>query len=299
MKKVLKWVGIVLAVLIGLVIIAAITVIVASSSRINATYDIQVESIEIPTDEEAIAQGEHIATIRGCIDCHKGDFSGDVFIDDPAIGQLNASNLTAGQGGIGSTYTDEDWVRATRHGVGPDGKPLLFMPSFEYYYLSSEDLAALIAYLKSVRPANNQIAENSVGPLGRVLFLAGEFPLIPAENIDHDAPRPVAPEPGVTIEYGEYVAISCFGCHSEDYSGGPIPGVPPDWPPASNLTPGGNLANWTEEDFINTLRTGTTPEGAKLNSEYMSWRNAAAMTDEELQALWLFLESLPAKETGS
>ena len=121
MKTALKWIGIVLAVLIAVLIVVVIAVFAISNSRINATYDIQVEPVEIPTDEEAIARGEHVATIRGCIDCHKGDFSGGVFIDDPAIGLLTASNLTAGQGGVGSSYTDEDWVRAIRHGVGPDG----------------------------------------------------------------------------------------------------------------------------------------------------------------------------------
>ena len=173
------------------------------------------------------------------------------------------------------------------------------MPSYEYYFLSDEDLGALIAYIKSVDPVDKVIADDSIGPLGRVLFLAGQLPLIPAEDIPHAAPRPAAPKPGVTVEYGKYVAISCFGCHGEGFSGGPIPGVPPDWPPAKNLTPGGDLANWTEEEFINTLRTGVTPSGYELDSQYMPWPLAAQMTDEELQALWLFLQSLPAKETGN
>lgn len=299
MKKALKWIGIVVGGLVGLLIVAVVVLYVVSSFRINATYDdIQAESIEIPTDEESIAWGEHVFAIRGCVDCHTDNLGGAPFIEDPAMGSLQASNLTSGNGGIANEYTTEDWVRAIRHGVGPDGKPLLFMPSHEFYFLSDEDLGAMIAYIKSVPPVDNDLPENSVGPLGRALFLAGEFPLLPVELIDHDAPRP-EPEPGVTLEYGEYLAVGCTGCHGPGFSGGPIPGVPPEWPPAANITPGGNPGNWTEAEFIETMRTGLTPEGKQLNAEYMPWPNFAQMTDEELQALWLYLQSLPAKATGN
>lgn len=299
MRKLLKWIGIVLAGLIGLVIIAVVVVYVISSSRMSATYDIQVASVEIPTDEEAIEWGGHLADTRGCADCHTENFAGGVLIDDPALGLLTTSNLTSGQGGIGSTYTDIDWIRAIRHGVGPDSKPLIFMPSQEFYFLSDEDLGALIAYIKTVPAVDNQPPEIAIGPLGRVLFLAGQIDLVPAEQIDHNGPRPTSPPVGVTAEYGEYLAVGCIGCHGPGYSGGPIPGVPPEWPPAENLTPSGDLASWSEADFIETMRTGVTPSGHELNSEYMPWPTIGKMTDEELQAIWLFLESLPPKEAGT
>lgn len=298
MKKILKWAGIVIALLVVLVVAAVGALFVVSNSRLNANYQISPEPVAIPADDEAIAQGEHIATIRGCADCHNGDLSGNPFIEDPALGNLYASNLTAGQGGVGGSYSDADWVRAIRHGVGPDGKPLLFMPAQEFYFLSDEDLGALIAYIKSVTPVDKTLPENSIGPLGRVLFLAGQLPLIPAEMVDHNAPRPVAPEPGVTVEYGQYMAVGCVGCHGPNFSGGPITGVPPDWPPASNLTPAGNLKNWSEDDFITAMRTGLTPEGYNLNATYMPWPGLGQMTDDELKAIWVYLQSLPPAPTG-
>lgn len=232
------------------------------------------------------------------MDCHGQNLAGGPFIDDPAIGRIYAANLTAGNGGI-ADFTDIDWVRAIRHGVGPDNKPLLFMPSQEFYYLSDADLGDLIAYLKSVPPVDGPEPDSSPGPLGRVLFLAGEFPLVPAELIDHDAPRPSAPSPGVTVEYGQYLAVGCTGCHGTGFSGGPIPGVPPEWPPAANLTPSGELATWTEVDFITTMRSGVTPDGRELNSDFMPWPTISRLTDDELKALWLFLQQLPAKEAGT
>ena len=46
-----------------------------------------------------------------------------------AFGTLAAPNLTRGAGGLGSTFTDTDWVRAIRHGIHRDGTSLLIMPS--------------------------------------------------------------------------------------------------------------------------------------------------------------------------
>ena len=202
------------------------------------------------------------------------------------MGYLYATNLTSGQGGIGGTYTDEDWVRAIRHGVGPDGKPLIFMPSSEFYFLTDEDLGALIAFLKTVPPVDYSPAEISVGPLGRVLFLAGQMPLlVTAEEIDHDAPRPEDSAPDVTAEYGQYLAVGCVGCHRQDYSGGPIAGVPSDWPPAENLTPAGELADWTEADFLDFMRTGVTPKGDNIDPEYMPWPNLGQLTGRRTKGI--------------
>ncbi len=299
MKTVLKWIGIIVGVVLLLVIGVVAAIYISSSLRMNKTYTVQVEPLEIPTGEEAIAWGEHVAIIRGCTDCHRPNLGGGTLIDVPIIGKISPSNLTSGQGSTTASFSDEDWVRAIRHGVAPDGKPLIFMPSHEFFLLSDTDLGSLIAYVKQVPPVDNTLPEHSAGPLGRVLFLSGQFDLVPAEKIDHSAARPTAPQPGVTAEYGEYMAMGCVGCHGPGYSGGPIPGVPPEWPPAKNITPGGNSANWSEEEFMHVMRTGYTPEEVQLAPEYMPWPSYAAMTDEELQALWLYLQSLPAKETGN
>lgn len=299
MKKALKWIGIVLAGLVGLLIIAVLAIFVITNARINKTYDIQPEAVVIPTDEQSLARGKHLAVTRGCVDCHGENLGGAPFIEDPALGSLYAGDLTSGQGGIGGAYTDLDWVRAIRHGVGPDGRPLLYMPSQEFYYLGDEDLGALIAYLKTVPAVDNELPPNSIGPLGRILFLAGQLPLLPVESIDHTGPRPEAPQPGVTVAYGQYLAVGCQGCHGPDFTGGPIPGAPPDATLASNITPAGDIGGWAEEDFIQTMRTGVTPDGRELDGAWMPWRVVGQMTDDELKALWLFLGSLPAKETAS
>ena len=82
------------------------------------------------------------------------DLGGRVLGDNLLMGWLVATNLTRGQGGLGADYTDQDLVRAIRHGVGR-GKSLVFMPSESFQRYSDEDLAAIIAYLRTIPPVDD------------------------------------------------------------------------------------------------------------------------------------------------
>jgi len=301
MKKVLKWFGIVLGIFVGLLILAVATVYAISGYRFNRTYAVQVTPVEIPTDPETIAYGEHIASIRGCKACHGDDLSGQIEFQDPMVGTIANANLTGGQGSEVIDYTTEDWVRAIRHGVGPEGKPLLIMPSQQHYAMSDEDMGALLAYIQSLPPVDNELPELELALFPRLMYVAGPMDfLVPAELIDHDAPRPPAPERGVTAKYGEYLAGLCTICHGPGFSGGPIPGTPPDDPPALNITPAGEVGAWDFEGFLTAMRTGVTPSGRQLRDEYMPYASLFGdMTDEEWEAIWLYLQTLPPREYGN
>lgn len=298
MRNVMKWIGIVLGSLLGLLVVAAGGLFVAGGTQFSQQFDVDPAPVAIPTSAEAIAHGQYVAETRGCQDCHGPDYSGEVILDDPMIGVIAAPNLTAGTGGIGADFTDEDWVRSIRHGVRPDGTSVIIMPSQEYYHFGDEDLGAVIAYLKQVEPVNNELPERRIGMMGRVMTALGQFPPLPAAIIPHDAPRVAMPERGVTEEYGEYLARLCVGCHGADFAGGPVPGSEPGSAPAANLTPAGNLSGWTQDDFINTLRTGVTPEGKTLDPYEMPWEAIGRSTDEDLAALWVYLQSLPPVAQG-
>lgn len=299
MNRLVRWTRAGAGVLLGLLILVLGVVYGLSEYRIRKSYHVQPGVVALRGDSATLARGQHIAITRGCVDCHSGNFAGRVFIDAPPVVRLFASNLTSGAGGVGSTYRDEDWVRAIRHGVGPDGKPLLFMPSQEFNVLSDQDLGALIAYLKSLPPVNNAPVPNRVGPVGRLLFLKGDVPLLPAELIDHTAPRPAPPIAGATAEYGAYLSTGCTGCHGLNFAGGKVPGTPPSFPIAANLTPhrDSGIGSWTERDFFTALRHGRRPDGRQLAPE-MPWKLTAQMTDAEIRAIWLHLRTLPAREHG-
>jgi len=301
MANVVRWT---VRILVGLVVFLGIALgmlYLVSGLRIGKHYDITPEAVVIPTDSAAIAYGQHVALTRGCAGCHTPNLAGGTFIDAPVFARLWARNLTPGKGGVGATYSVADWVRSIRHGVRPDGRALLFMPSQEFNKLSDRDLGALIAWLRTLPPVDTTYPANKVGPIGRVLFLAGKVQLVPAELINHTAPRAAEVPTGETVAYGQYLAGACAGCHGEGFSGGAIPGAPPGMLPARNLTPddASGIGKWSLEDFRTVVRTGKLPDGTQLDTLSMPVPLTRHFTDEETAALFLYFKSLPPKRYGN
>lgn len=293
MKKVFKWIGIVLGSLVGLILVVAFVFILMANARLNKSYDFPPSNITIPTDAASIEFGKHrVETL--CVGCHGPDLSGiENWFDGGPLGTIDSANLTSGEGGFGREATSvEDYVRAIRHGIDPDGKPL-FMPAVvSTAHLSEEDLGSIIAYVKTIPPVDHVTHGKQFTPLAKIMFTAGVLPPFPAEVVSHEV-HVSAPPRGASVEYGEYMVNTndCRVCHGPDLNGGPFPD-PTVKLITPNLTPSGELGTWTEEDFINALRTGVTPSGHQL-SEHMPWKDYRNMFDDELKAIWMYLQSLP------
>jgi cytochrome c553 len=280
--------------------LAAGGLFLVSTNRLNQKVDIPLESVAIPTDITAIQRGQHLASaVAACAECHGPNLAGKVFIDDPLFARIVPPNLTRGRGGVGATSTDADFVRAIRDGVDPSGRQLLIMPSDDYNSFSDVDLGAIVAYIRSLPAINTSQPANEVHTLGLMLFALGQLPLQPAANIDRGAPRPVSPETGVSAEYGQYLAAAagCPRCHGPGLSGGAIPQAQSNAVPAANITPAG-LGSWSEADFIKAMRTGIRPDGRAIGTS-MPWPYFAQLTDNELRALWRFLQAVPPRQTGT
>ncbi len=300
MKRVLKWIGIVLAGLVGFVLLTAVILHFVGLSRLNNAPEVAAKPVAVPTDATAVARGEHLVNlVSSCGMCHGENLGGQVFFDGEVGSYVFAANLTAGAGGVGATFSDADWERAIRHGVGGDGRTLVIMPSNFYQYLSDADLGAIIAYLKTAPPVDNDLGERRIGFPGSVLGgTIGFNDFTRINSIDHANVGANSPTEGATAEYGAYmVSIAmCGECHAANLAGivgedGP--------PPGPNLTPGGDLASWTEADFMAAMRTGQTPDGRSLDPEMMPWATFSQMSDTELQAIWTYLQSLPALPDNS
>ena len=173
------------------------------------------------------------------------------------------------------------------------------MPAETYQVMTDEDLAALVAYLRRLPPVDNAMRPSRLGPLGRALVLAGKAPFLTAERVQHDR-RPAARiAPGVTPEYGYYLARlgGCIGCHRRDLSGGPVPGERPTAPPAPNLTPAG-IGHYTEADFVRALRDGVRPDGRPLRPP-MPVGATRQMTDDEARAILAYLRTVPPRASAA
>jgi cytochrome c553 len=298
MKKFFKWFGIILGSLLGLVILFVLYFYLSINSRLNKTYSVQVAEITISSDSASVERGRHRAML--CQGCHGENFSGVAVIDDKALGVIKSTNLTSGEGGIGKTYTDKDWVRSIVHGVRPNGKPILMMPADNFQNFSLADLQGLIAYMKTIPPVANKDKGYQLTFLAKMLISTGAMAnMLPAEIIDHSAaynPEVAAEE---TPGFGKYlVSISgCKVCHGLNLNGGKSPD--PNSPPVPNITPGGHSGNWSEADFIAAMQTGKTPEGKILNPLFMPWRDYMNMTNTELTAIYKYMKSLPKMKSAS
>lgn len=314
--KVLKWVGIVLIVFI-------IGFVVFVFARSNRKYDAPYPEITASNDTSLIARGEYLVYGPAhCVDCHapmseisrvrqgeKVPLSGGMdFVLPPGI--VHTPNITPDpETGIGN-FTDGEIARAMRYGVKRDGSPLMnFMP---FYDLSDKDLTAIISYLRSTEPVKNKRPPNEWNFMGKALLAFG---LIKPMG---DGVVPPSPRPDTTAAYGKYLAESvanCKGCHTQrdmmtgaltgkeyagnqpfevfDEEGNIITGKHLVTP---NITPDletGRMAHWPKEVFIARMRAGSAIPGSP-----MPWGAYKTMTDEDLTAIYNYLQSLePVKQS--
>ncbi len=279
-----------------LVIVGALAALYGYTSyRFAHRYEIASRNLTLPTDSASLERGHRLATTLGkCGLCHAADMGGQVFIDGMPFAYLETPNLTGGSGSPVASWSPAQWDQAIRHGVAPDQRSLIIMPSDSYQYLTDEDAAALIAYLKTLPKVDREHRARQLGPIARGLFTAGKLPIFEAMKVKHDSVgmRPPMGE-------GEYLArtTGCHGCHGPKLEGGPQPGEPSDFVPAANISPSG-MINWTQADFTTALRTGKRPDGSTLN-ERMPWKETAAMTDGEIEALWFYLRGTSNANSGS
>jgi len=268
-----------------------------AQQRMDRRLEIPAYSFQIPSSAEAVERGRYLFSTRGCVDCHGADGAGRAFIDDGSM-RVKGANISPGPGSVVAKYAPADWERVLRHGVKPDGRPVLIMPSEDYNRLTDADLGALVAYIQQLPPASGGAAELVLPLPLRVLYGLGQIPDA-ASIIDHQRKPSMPVAEGVTVEHGAYVSAMCIGCHGERLSGGKIPGGPPDWPPAPNLTPGEGsiMPRYADAQALTAMmRQGKRPDGTAI--AVMPFDSFKHITNTDVAALHLYLKSLPPRAAG-
>lgn len=298
MKKWGKRFGIVVGILVGLVVVFLGVVYGSSVHKQGQHFDPPLADFEIPSDPASLTEGERLYVSRGCgsTDCHTDDATGHVMMDDGPLGTIAAANLTIAAEG----FQARDWDRAVRHGLRSDGTSLIFMPSLDFQRMSDRELGLIVAYIRSRPLVRTPQPPCQPSFLARFVDFVGGFPLFPGTQVDHAHVPDPDPEPGRNVAYGEYLSRLCTGCHGEHLSGGPIPGAPPEMGTPLNLTPDASgLQGWTEEQFRTVLREGRRPGGQQISPTQMPYPALARMTDDEIGAIWMYLQTVPALPEGS
>jgi mono/diheme cytochrome c family protein len=310
----------------ALIVLVFIGLFVYSQTSWDKTYDWPGPGLHASTDSTVIARGKYL--VEGpahCGSCHISNFddlvAGDEGKDVPLkggvrfpmgpLGAMYTRNLTPDKStGIGR-YSDEQVFRMMRHGIRPNG--LASMPVLmPFWKMADDDLVAIVSYLRSLTPIENAIPENEWTVMGKaVRSFASTFE--PIKNPDAPA---VAPAMAASVERGEYLAryvANCVGCHTKrdlmtyeptapEFAGGmefePWPELyahlktdPDAWIRTPNITPdpGGVLKNYsTAESFIARFR-----KGRLIAFSPMDWGPFSRMSDEDLTAIWMYLNGLP------
>lgn len=263
-----------------------------SAAAVGKGHAVETHAFDASTGDPV--EGARLATVYGCADCHTADLGGQVMVDAMPFARVPAPNLTAGR--EGGAFTDAQFEQAVRHGVGPDGRGLFIMPSAEYTYLSDHDVASILAYIRTLPAVERELPARSFGPVGRMVAAMGKLPfqdeVIAADPKARHLERPTAADP---LALGHYLTRLCTGCHGLDLAGAPARDA--SMPAGANLTPAGNLKNWTLDDFRTVFATGRTPEGKQLDPNVMPWKVIGQAQPEEIAAVWAYLQTIPAKES--
>jgi len=269
-----------------------------ADQRMQRTVDVKVQPVAYRSDATALERGKYLFESRGCVDCHGANGAGRTFVEDGAGLKIKGPNISPGPGTVVAAYQPQDWVRAIRHGVAPSGRPLMVMPSEDYNRFTDDDLAALVAYVRGLPPVQGTGAEVQLPLPARVMYGFGAI-RDAAARIDHSRP-PQQPIPeGVTVQHGAYVANMCLGCHGEKLAGGKVPGGPPDWPAAANLTPGAGsvMPHYPDADaMLKLFRTGKRADGSDVL--VMPFGSLKNMSETDVRALHLYLKTLAPQPKG-
>ena len=274
MNPILKWCGIVLGALAGLIVIAIGYVAIASQIMLDKTNPVQTKAFHAPITAEAIARGAHLVTISGCISCHEDNLAGGLISGMPPdvpSSVLYARNLHL----LAKSFSDTDFERAIRHGVRPDGKDVILMPSDIYSNFSDDEVASIIAYLRSLKPLGALTPEPRFGLVIRTLLVLGVL-----NSPENKPPLDLGPR----YERGRHLGlIACAECHMTDFHGAPNN----SFVPAPDLT---LVAGYDRSDFFKLMRTGKAAGNREVGIMSRTARHRFThLTDDEINAIYDYL----------
>jgi hypothetical protein len=166
--------------------------------------------------------------------------------------------------------------------------------------MSDAELTDIVAYINSLAPIDAETPPAELGPVGKVLLLAGKVPLAAKQQDPHQKHAKEPPKASDSVQFGQHLIATCTGCHRANLSVGAIPFGPPDWPAAANLTQHEQgLAGWTYEDFDRALSQGVSKGGRPLKPPMLEVvLGTKNMLPSERSAIWDYLRSLPAIAKG-
>lgn len=281
MKRLLRWIGIGIGILAVLIVIAVAVIYVISERILERRYEAPAVALTIPSDAASLDAGRRLATLRGCFaGCHGKRAEGAVLFDDPLIARIVAPNLTRAV----RKYSDAELATVIRHGLRPDGRSVVVMPSEEFAALNDADLGRIIGYLKSLPAAEGPEPDIRLRLLGRLGLVLGKYRTT-AQIIAATSAPPDTAEPQAAA--GRYLARTlCGHCHGPDLRGSSNPAFTA---PALQI-----VMAYPAEAFRQFMRSGVALGGRELRvMSGVAREQLHDLTDDEIAALYAYLHAIP------
>jgi len=258
---------------------------------------------------QRLARGKYLVEgVMGCFGCHTDqdwskpgappvagkEGSGHAWSDQD-MPWLVAPNITPDKETGAGNWSDDMLARGIREGIGHDGRALFpIMPYLSYRQMSDEDLASVIAYVRTVPAVSNQLPTTKMPfPLN---FLMQSMP----QTVDAAVP---APDQSTPVARGTYLVRmgACADCHTPQEKGQPLPGMnfaggylihePKGDVVSGNITPAASgIGYYSETSFVLAMRIGKV--GARPLHASMPWYFYGKMTDDDLKSMFAFLKTL-------
>lgn len=306
MKKAIK--------IFGFILLGLVVLIIGLAAYIQfaplPTYEVKTPDLKITTDSAHVAEGRRIAMTL-CTHCHRspdGNLAGDLWTNDDVFGKFWSANLTQHpDAGIGR-YTDAELAHTLRTGIKRDGH--FAGPFMMFRNMSDEDLASVIAFLRSGAPEVQPVERRQ--PPAEPAFMGKMWLKLLAKPLPYPSKPIVAPPPSDKIAYGRYLVTGkweCYSCHSASFEtlnpdepeksagylggGNPITDKENNMAISANITPDREtgIGAWTEAQFAEAVRFGKRPDGKPLSPLMPPM---TTLTDEEVSAIWAYLQTVPA-----
>ena len=265
-------------------------------------------------DAKLLERGTYLVKATGCAVCHTAigpngpdlehAFAGGLEMPDK-FGTWRTPNITPDKNtGIGN-WTDDQIAAAIREGVRPDGSGIYaIMPFMNYAAMSDDDVKAIVAFLRQVKPVQNVVAPNRElkmpkGPPPNLVELQ-------AARASGDA---TSDDP---LKRGSYLAslMLCSHCHwtpGKDFTPQPgkmfSGGLPIQVPMLGTGTLVGKnitsdletgIGKWTEDQIYAAIKTMMKPDGKQIQGPMLFLQSQwSQLDDKDLHAVAAFIKQLP------
>ena len=259
-----------------------------------------------PPAAETIARGKALAIAADCAGCHTADsskpFAGGKRIETP-FGGIFSPNLTPDRDtGLGA-WSDDQFIRALRHGIAPDGSR--YYPAFPYPYftkMTRDDLLAIRTYLATLTPFRHARPPPELHwPLNyRVVMRVWDFLFFRPGIFEPDQQKSAEWNRGGYLVAG---TSHCGACHTpknflgadrsgQAYGGGRVQGW---FAPRLDGAARSGLKSWSLDDVVEYLQSGRNGRSHAdgLMADVVV-NSTSQMSDDDIRAIATYLKDLPA-----